>query len=292
VEVVRNGQRVGPIVAAGADRAERDILRGARSAQRSSNAGIVYRPLPGRVAYLDFTEMSAGESRFAHVLDSLFDRINADSSVAVVVDLRRNGGGNSALGDRLLTYLTDRPYPNGERKDWKMSKRYRTYLASLVSPWVRWLPFSWFGSSGHRLFGPPDGTIVSFTPSTDDALVHPGPNARRVARPFCTIIGTGTFSSAMLLANTIKQGRLGPLVGEPTGEPPNSFGEVYPFMLPLTGLHGQIASAAFVLDPDSTANAHGVIPDVIVPRTRADVAAGRDRALDAAVDACRVRAGS
>ena len=263
----------------GASKTQLDSLRAVRATSAPSRAGITYRALGGRVAYLDFQSMEAPVDLFAHVVDSLFDRVNADSSIGVIVDLRGNGGGNSALGDRLLSYVTNRNYVAGIRKDWKMSKRYRAYFASQVTPWIRWLPFSWLGPQGHRLFGPPDGTIVSLTLGDS---IRPGSNARRIARPFCVLIGPGTFSSAMLLANEIKQSRLGTLIGEPTGEAPNSFGEAYAFRLGLSGLQGQISSAAFILDADPAARAHGVLPDVVVTRTVADVAAGRDPALDRA----------
>ena len=129
----------------------------------------------------------------------------------------------------------------------------------------------------HRFFGGPDGKIATMPL---DARVTPRDNPRRVVRPLCVLIGPGTFSSAMLLANSVKQGRLGFLIGEPTGEPPNSFGEVYAFRLPMSGLQGQVSSSEFVLDRDPTARSHGVLPDIDVSRSAADVAAGRDPALD------------
>jgi len=277
--------------AAGAERTAtlpgvtREQIDSANKTRGAANAaqlrgGIAYRQLRDRVAYLDFTSMAAQPDRLRVILDSLFARVNADSSSGIVVDLRRNGGGNSALGDMLLTYVSDRPYRGGISKEWKMSARYRAYVASQTAWWVRWLPFSWFGGQARQMFVGPDGSVahIEMTQST-----KPAPNPLRVARPVCVLIGPGTFSSAMLLANSIKQSHLATLVGEPTGEPPNSFGEVYAFQLPRTGLRGQVSSAAFVLDPDTLgARRHGVLPDIAVTRTADDLRAGRDPALDRA----------
>ena len=279
VEALR-GDRSLHFTLPGATRAQLDSANKARASVTQNVAGLAYRALPGRVAYLDFQTMIQDESQFRHAADSIFDRINADSSTGLVIDLRRNGGGNSSRGDDLLTYLTDTPYVTVSKKEWKMSRRYRQQIASQVVWWLHAVPFSWFGHIGHEMFGGPDGKIAVLA---DSETTRPAANPRRVVRPVCVLIGPGTFSSAMLFANVIKQNHLATLIGEPTGEPPNSFGEVYGFRLPLSGLQGQVSTARWTLDRAPDGDRRGVLPDVATTRTAVDVEAGRDPALERAI---------
>ncbi|MBI2795296.1 MAG: hypothetical protein HYX65_01150 [Gemmatimonadetes bacterium] len=174
------------------------------------------------------------------------------------------------------------------REEWKTSAVYLAHMASQASPWIRWLPFTWFGGQARQLFGGPDGKVAVLG-SGELGDRGPPENPRRVLRPFCVLIGPGTFSGAMLLANSIKQGKLGTLAGEPSGKPPSSFGEVYAFLLPRSALRGQLSGAAFGLDPDTLGGRRlGVLPDMEVARTADDVRAGRDPALDRARE-CALR---
>lgn len=246
------------------------VARQALTARRTRDSLLV----------LDFTSMAGDLTALRMRLDSVFDAARTEGVRAVVVDLRRNGGGNSQQGIILLSYVTGKPLQQGLRKEWRSSLRYRSHMKSGVSPLLRWIPASWFDGSIGEFFSIPAGSIAV---TRMDAPFKPPENPRRLERPLCVLIGPNTFSSAMMLANTVQQSGVGTLIGEPTGEPPNSHGEVLAFRLKQSGLAGQVSSARFVLHPDSAAAKRGVLPQVAVARTTADVVAGRDPVMERAM---------
>jgi hypothetical protein len=233
------------------------------------------------VLILDFRRMWGDRDRAAFTarLDSAFEAASRSGVRAVVVDLRRNGGGDSRWGIQLLSYVTQSELSQGVRKEWKGSRRYRRFFKSRVSPLLRYtIPFSWVDAPMGGLFSGPDGTtaVIPFTPDL------PAANPRRLERPLCLLIGPGTFSSAMMLANTARRSGVATLIGEPTGEPPNSHGEVMLFHLRRSGLSGQVSSARFVLDEDPVGDRRGVLPHIAVAPTQEDIAAWRDPVMERA----------
>jgi C-terminal processing protease CtpA/Prc len=48
--------------------------------------------------------------QFDSFLKETFTGIKAHEPAGLIVDLRNNGGGDSRLGNQLLSYLTDAPY--------------------------------------------------------------------------------------------------------------------------------------------------------------------------------------
>ena len=201
-----------------------------------------------------------------------------DSAQTLVIDLRNNGGGDSRLGDELLSHLTSAPYRMESAKLWKMSAEYRAYIKSMVRAPLNHLPVEKVHPIGRRLFSGPDGTLVQFDeqPESHDA------REPRFNGTVCVLIGAGTFSSAVDLADAIKTYRLATLVGEETGGRPNTFGEVYYFRTPATGFLVGVSSAAFIRANGDTTDHRGVLPDFEVRRTAEDVRVGRDPVIDRA----------
>ncbi|MFN9578113.1 MAG: S41 family peptidase [Gemmatimonadota bacterium] len=251
-----------------------------RQAAPAVSEPLTVRRTADSVLVLNFERMWGDQTAFRARLDSAFDAGARDGVRAVVVDLRRNGGGDSRWGTTLLSYVTAAPLSEGVRKEWKGSRRYRAYIASRVTPLIRtWLPFSWMDGPVSGIFSGPPGTVavLEYTPTPSPA------NPRRLERPTCILIGPGTFSSAMMLANTARRSGVATLIGEPTGEPPNSGGEVLGFVLRRSGIVGQVSSAHFVLDEDPAGDRRGVLPHVEVVPTREDIAARRDPVMERAM---------
>jgi uncharacterized protein (TIGR03437 family) len=85
---------------------------------------------------------------------------------------------------------------------------------------------------------------------------------------FYGLISRLTFSSGMLAAEEIKRFGGARLVGEDTGGNPNSFGEVFSYRLPNSGLDGGISTRFF----------QAFVPGVQSPAVAADVRVYRDSA--------------
>ncbi|MBM3976094.1 MAG: hypothetical protein FJ299_03785 [Planctomycetes bacterium] len=91
------------------------------------------------------------------------------------------------------------------------------------------------------------------------------------------LIGNSTYSSAQLNAQMLRRELGARLVGEPSAQKPNSFGEVRSFRLPFSGLEVGCSTRRFRLvdgDPPT------FDPDVHVPTTFDDVHCGRDPVLE------------
>jgi C-terminal processing protease CtpA/Prc len=82
----------------------------------------------------------------------------------------------------------------------------------------------------------------------------------------------------MACAVAAKDYKLATLVGEETGEPVVSTGETYDTVAPVTGLRATFTTKVF-FGPRPRPDRQGVLPDVRVVRTIADLRAGRDPVL-------------
>lgn len=96
------------------------------------------------------------------------------------------------------------------------------------------------------------------------------------------LIGRRTFSSAQLNAVELQRECGAVLVGMPTGQKPNAFGEIRRFNLPSSGIEILYSTKEFRTappgeDPEST------MPDVTVEPSVRDLAEGRDPALERAL---------
>ena len=100
---------------------------------------------------------------------------------------------------------------------------------------------------------------------------------QRGARVF-TIIGRNTFSSGFMAAHDLKHEAHATLVGEPTGQKPNSYGEVQTFALPNSKLVVSYSTKYFKLAEKGDPPAYD--PDQAVAMTSAALQAGRDPVME------------
>jgi len=250
----------------------------ATAAARSPSGNVTYRLLPGGVAYTNLMSLSGEIAKFRDDLDGMFRRMQSDSARTLIVDLRSNGGGDTRLGDELLSHITTQPYRMSSAKLWKMSDEYRSYVKSWVRAPFNHLPVEKAFPTGRRLFSGPAGKIVRLDES-------PEAHAAREPRfdgPVCVLIGAGTFSSAVDLSDAIKTYRLATLIGEETGGRANSFGEVYYFRTRATDYLVTVSSAQFVRASGDTTDHRGVVPDIEVHQSADDLRAGRDPVVERA----------
>lgn len=255
-----------------------DSLRGPTQQER-----YTYTLLPEGIGYLDFRSMQ-GQDAFADFLEKTFTQVEQEAPKGIIIDLRNNGGGNSRLGNQLLDYLIDQPYVMMGGKAWRMSAQYKQVLRDRVPGWLGWIsepPMIWLirlAIEDARIMTVDDGEVVML----EGGEIEPEDKALRYKGKVCFLIGPGTFSSAMMLANAVEDNDLAVLIGSETGGIPNHYGELYGFQLPHTGLYVYVSSAQFIRANGAADDTNGVLPDIPVQQTDTDTKQGMDTVLEAA----------
>jgi len=220
-----------------------------------------------KYAYLNFRSM-VNYDKFCYFCDSLFKVLDDKKIIKLVVDLRENGGGNSGLGHCLLNYIADKPYRMAGDSKRKVSQQFKDYLIANKAV---------YGNNYDDYLKLPVG---SFMQLSSDGLTKPEKKEHRFKGKVCFLIGPYTFSSANMLAATVKDYHLFTLIGESTGEAANHYGELCTIKLPNTGLLA-FTSTTMWGRPNGNTNDKGAIePDYLVKAK----SGGEDDVLKYALD--------
>ncbi|MEW6753494.1 MAG: S41 family peptidase [Candidatus Latescibacterota bacterium] len=203
-----------------------------------------YRELSGGIAYVALN--SFGSDQVAKLFDEHFARILA--AKGLILDVRSNGGGNTSHGYAIIARLISEPCTQTSK--W----RSRQYVPVLRA---------WGQEQEWHM-----GDHGSIEPRGD----------RPFTGPVVVLIGPKTYSAAEDFLVPLKVTRRATLIGTPSG---GSTGQ--PLIVNLQAGTLGICSK-WDSYPDSTDFVGvGVQPDILVERSRQDVAAGRDPALERAV---------
>lgn len=199
------------------------------------------------VAVIDFNACQLSD-QLRPFLDTTFKTLQQQHIGNLIIDVRRNGGGSSRVGDEFFQYIS--PVP---------SKQFgNTYMK--VSNYA----------GQHE--GAKKGEIVTFS---DDKPIALRENPFRYTGKVYLLTSNSTFSSAASFTWAFHYFKMGTIVGEETGGMIDSFGDVCSLKLPNTDLQYGVSFKRFTsYGSDGTQN-HGVYPDVAVPA---------DKALDKALE--------
>jgi len=179
---------------------------------RNPQAFYWYEHLPeAQTLYLQYNRCQQMPDRpFQDFADEVWKLMDEKQVERLVIDLRRNGGGNSSVFDPFINTLGKHP---------RLNRR--------------------------------GGIFV--------------------------LIGRSTFSSAYLNALRLKRATQAILVGEPTGQRPNAFGEVKNFTLPHSKIVVNYSTKYFQTMPGDPSS---LVPDQLIERSSQDFLAGRDPVLE------------
>lgn len=217
-------------------------------AARKTPPPFEWKLLPGNVAQV--TLRSFSDNTAADQFEAAFDQISRAD--AIIFDLRDNGGGNSNVGYRILSLLTDRPF---QTSAWR-------------TPDYRGVLRAW--SISNRDFNAGAGE-------------WPHDGKRHYAKPVLVLTSARTYSAAEDFVVAFDAMHRGRIVGEPTG---GSTGSPMMFDLP-GGVVALICSKRDTYPDGKEFVGVGIIPQVEVRPTVADYRADRDAALQAAVRLAR-----
>lgn len=168
-------------------------------------------------------------------VNNMFSEIKNKNIQNIAVDLRENGGGNSLVMDYFLSYLD---------------------IDSYKVPTSKWRFGPIFISTG-------DGTAKN--EKKTDLLFNGN---------LYLFTSTGSFSSAMIFAQCVKDNAIGTIIGEAPGNTPNGYGDIAVFTLPNSKLYFQVSTKQFFR---ADSNAAG-------PLVEPDIHCGKDSVLETLYD--------
>ncbi len=189
-----------------------------------------------------------------------FEAVAREKAQTVVIDLRKNMGGDSSVVDAFLEHL-----PKSEIIDYTAHIRASGPLRKVrgltsLSLFFRWIRM---GFTGGKL-------RVSGAVDPD-----------RVFRGNVLILTSNrTFSSANYFAVLLKDNGLAQTIGEPTGNAPTCYGDILEFSLPESCFEVTVSTKEFVRPDVSKNDARSLEPDIPVARTVMEYQMGIDPAVE------------
>jgi C-terminal processing protease CtpA/Prc len=232
-------------------RQRRVMLSREADPQAIRSPNVEWRMLDGGIAYLAVNELEdgAGAEAFAKHLPEIL------KARGLILDVRRNGGGSTNYGLDILSYLSDRPIPQGQAHSLDYVPTYR----ARGGPNTRW----------KRLGDGRDG--------------YSNPRVAHYAGPVEVLIGPETFSAGEDFVLSFDAMKRGQLIGEPSG---GSTGQPLQFALPGGG-SARVCTLRYSYPDGREFVGKGIAPDIAVAPTVMAIRAGRDLVLERAVTTLR-----
>ncbi len=196
----------------------------------------------------------------------------------LVIDIRDNEGGDGAIGLALLSYLVAAPLQVRSDQSVTTYERVPYRFARYLDTW----DFSFFDRTGmvDRIAEGPQAGRLSFRPHA--ARLHlVEPRSERFRGAVWLLVGPENSSASFAFARLAQQSRAAILVGQPTGGNQRGLngGQLAWVTLPHSGVAVDIPLLASRYEAD-TPDA-SLTPDILVRRSFALQAAGRDQEMEA-----------
>lgn len=193
------------------------------------------------------------KAKFDSFLEESFQAINDKKIKKLIIDIRENGGGNSALGDELLRYLSPKPFRQFDQTTIKYSQLQKdVYKSYCESDTLYCTTYDYINAK--------ENGSVEVLPTKD--LITPYLKSKQFDGKVCLLTSTRTFSSAMNLAQAFKHYKIGKIIGEETGGWIVSYGDKITTSLPISKLPLSISTKKFYTVGATDKDKHGVKPDI------------------------------
>lgn len=197
---------------------------------------------------------SFGSRGIVKQFDEVFGK--TQKAKGLIIDVRENGGGSTDIGYAIISYLTDRPLKGSH---WKT----RQYMPAFRA-WGE--KEQWYEADHDTVMPRKEGTFNG---------------------PIVVLIGPDTYSAAEDFVVPLHASGRATLVGERTG---GSTGQPLRIDLPGQGM-ARICTKRDTYPDGREFVGVGIIPDVEVHPTPADIAAGRDAVLEKGLEVLHSKIG-
>jgi len=225
---------------------------------------LVFRVLPDNIGYLGFYGCNdlKGCTKF---YEQTFREIKERNIKNLIIDIRNNGGGYSAIGAELMQFLSHKPFKETDSIAFKISKE----IAETGK-------MDYYIKPDERMIGKMF-SIVTTEP------YYPRENPLRYSGKCVLLTNSGTFSAAVIFASSFKCYIEGIIIGEETGGVTVGFGDVHFFSLPSSKLQMMVSWKTFY-EVCGNDNRRGLMPDYIVSNTIEDDLLKKDKVMDYTID--------
>lgn len=219
-----------------------------------------------RVTHPQHTQLA----RFDEFMHDMIAEIKAKDIQTLVVDLQYNGGGNSQLGDVLLSWL----YPHKNTKRYDVDVRMSDLLCTYYPYYHNFIVDGELLKMGELY------DYMEFDHSKEYQIDYSAPQnpARHILNfdneqifngNVIFIQGENSFSSSTLLLTLVRDNSIGIIIGEPSGGKPNHYGDVLYCILPNTGILATVSHKYFSR-PNKAIDEESIIPDVEIELNNPD----------------------
>jgi hypothetical protein len=254
------------------------VVEAAERASADKDAPIWdFRLLDDRMGYLRMPSWVLYNSNWnwRAYLDETFRALLTSGATDLVIDLRSNEGG-SDVGDVIVSHLITAPVP---RQAVTRLVRYRKIPDDLAPYLDTWDPT--FKNWGSAAIDSTDRFYRLRRDADDDPGGVITPSLPRFAGRLWVLVGATNSSATFEFAQTVRQNKLGTLVGQPTGGNQRGIngGAFFFLRLPRSGIELDLPLIGQF--PDGVRPDAGLQPDIFVVPTVNDIARGRDAELDA-----------
>lgn len=202
-------------------------------------------------------------ARFDEFIRDMMTEIEAKDIKTLVIDLQYNGGGNSQLGDVLLSWL----YPHQETKQYGVDVRVSELLCS---HYPQYREFTVDGRSlemgcvyDYYGFDHSEECEIDYNAPQDSAKHILNFDREQVFDGNIIFIQSrDSFSSTTLLLTLARDNGVGIIIGKPSGGKPCHYGDVLYLQLPNTNTLATVSHKYFRRPNMKFENAESIIPDV------------------------------
>lgn len=210
-------------------------------------------------------------ARFDEFLSQMMADIEAKEINTLVVDLQYNSGGNSALGNVLLSWLK----PFGEIEQYSADVRISELMLERY-PYYKEFTYDGKPLELGRVYSAPtfdqNREVKSSGNISQDSTYHVlNLDPERLFKGEVIFIqGKDTYSSATLLLTTARDNGIGKIVGEPSGGRPSHYGDILFCTLPNTLITATVSHKHFIRPNRAKVECEYLLPDVDIDTNNPD----------------------